>query len=301
MDSQDLLGRLFFDRKDHELLRIVNDVLKDDVPRSLKRLLIPYLHPHGIKEMAASTGLRIAYAVIKLFRSLERNNAADRLSTLRALRDEVFSSSGTVWPKNTARVLLQIMKGLVRATDDERKLRLARDFREVATGSPRAVARQLRKYHLVEMPEAWNQIAFDDHVHDANTKGRKSATHLIMDAWIKGIRRLQVIYYNYLEPETAKELMQAAEIMDVNVRVGLEFRARFRGRYIRIIWTPRGFTDTKDFLEFLVQPEQQAFMNEGRAASSYPNWLRTSSPGSLKGWRTVESISRQDCWITKPN
>lgn len=269
MDSQDLLDRLFFDRKDHELLRIVNDVLKDDVPRSLKRLLIPYLHPHGIKEMAASTGLRIAYAVIKLFRSLERNNAADRLSTLRALRDEVFSSSGTVWPKNTARVLLQIMKGLVRATDDERKLRLARDFREVATGSPRAVARQLRKYHLVEMPEAWNQIAFDDHVHDANTKGRKSATHLIMDAWIKGIRRLQVIYYNYLEPETAKELMQAAEIMDVNVRVGLEFRARFRGRYIRIIWTPRGFTDTKDFLEFLVQPEQQAFMNEGRAASSY--------------------------------
>jgi len=269
MDSQDFLGRLFFDRKDHELLRIVNDVLKDDVSRSLKRLLIPYLHPHGIKEMAASTGLRIAYAVIKLFRSLERNNAADRLSTLRALRDEVFSSSGTAWPKNTARVLLQIMKGLVRATDDERKLQLARDFREVATGSPRAVARQLRKYHLVEMPEAWNQIAFDDHVHDANTKGRKSATHLIMDAWIKGIRRLQVIYYNYLEPETAKELMQAAEIMDVNVRVGLEFRARFRGRYIRIIWTPRGFTDTKDFLEFLVQPEQQAFMNEGRAASSY--------------------------------
>jgi hypothetical protein len=26
----------------------------------------------------------------------------------------------------------------------------------------------------VEMPEAWNQVSFDDHVHDANTKGRKS-------------------------------------------------------------------------------------------------------------------------------
>ena len=33
--------------------------------------------------------------------------------------------------------------------------------------------------------EDWNQIAFDDHVHDVNTKGRKSSTHLIMDAWIK--------------------------------------------------------------------------------------------------------------------
>jgi hypothetical protein len=269
MGRQKFLTRFFFDSKDYELLRIVNDVLKDDAPRSLKRLLIPYLHPHGIKEMAASRGLRIAYAVIKLFRSLERNNVEDRLSTLRALRDEVFSSSGTVRPKNTARVLLQIMKELVRATDDERKLQLARDFREAATGKPRVIARQLRKYHLVEMPEAWNQIAFDDHVHDANTKGRKSATHLIMDAWIKGIRRLRVIYYNYLEPEVARELMQAAEIMDLDVRVGLEFSARFRGRYIRIIWTPRGFTDTKDFLEFLTQPEQQAFKNEGLAASSY--------------------------------
>lgn len=261
--------RLFFDRKDHNLLRIVNDVLREEDPRSLKSLLIPYLHPHGIKEMAASRGLRIAYAVIKLFRSLERNDAADRLRTLRALRDEVFSSSGTVTPKNTARVLLQIMKELVRAKDESRKLCLARDFREAATGRPRVIARHLAKFHLVEMPEAWNQVAFDDHVHDANTKGRKSATHLIMDAWIKGIRRLRVIYYNYLEPDVAKELLQAAEIMGVHVRVGLEFCARFRGRYIRIIWTPRGFTDTKDFLEFLTQPELQAFMAEGRAVSTY--------------------------------
>ena len=261
--------RLFFDRKDHELLRIVNDVLKEEDPRSLKSLLIPFLHPHGIKEMAASRGLRIAYAVIKLFRSLDRNDAEDRLRTLRALRDEALFSSGTVSRTNTARVLLQIMKELVRAKDEEQKLRLARDFREAATGKPRAVARQLRKYHLVEMPEDWNQIAFDDHVHDANTKGRKSATHLIMDAWIKGIRRLRVVYYNYLAPEVAKELMRAAEIMGVEVRVGLEFCARFRGRYVRMIWTPRGFSDTKDFLEFVSQPEMQAFMQEGRFVSEY--------------------------------
>jgi hypothetical protein len=269
MNLQSFRERLFFDRKDHELLRIVNDVLKEEDPRSLKSLLIPYLHPHGIKEMAASTGLRIAYAVVKLFRSLERDNADDRLRTLRALREEVFSSSGTVSPKNTSRVLLQIMKELVRADDEDRKLRLARDFRDAATGRPRAVARQLRKYHLVEMPEQWNQIAFDDHVHDANTKGRKSATHLIMDAWIKGIRRLRVIYYNYLEPGVAQELMQAAEVMGVKVRVGLEFSARFRGRYIRFIWTPRGFSDTKDFLEFITQPELQRFMNEGWAVSTF--------------------------------
>ncbi len=269
MDRHQAKKRLFFDRKDRELLDIVNDVLGHEDPRSLKKLLIPYLHPHGIKEMAASTGLRIAYAVVKLFRSLERDNAEDRIHTLRALRDEVFSSPGGELRKNRARVLLQIMKDLVREEDEEIKLQLARDFREAATGKPRAIARQLLKYHLVEMPEEWNQIAFDDHVHDANTKGRKSATHLIMDAWIKGIRRLRVIYYNYVHPDVAQELTEAAEIMDVNVRVGIEYCARFRGRYVRFIWTPRGFNDAKDFVEFLNEPKVSEFMAEGRLISEY--------------------------------
>ena len=269
MERHNLRKRLFFDRKDYELLNIVNDVLGHEDPRSLKKLLIPYLHPHGIKEMAATTGLRIAYAVIKLFRSLERDSAEDRLRTLRALRDEVFVSSGTELRKNRARVLLQIMKELVRAEDEQVKLRLARDFREAATGNPKAIYRQLLKYHLVKMPEEWNQIAFDDHVHDANTKGRKSATHLIMDAWIKGIRRLRVIYYNYVPSEVALELAEAAEIMDVNTRVGIEYCARFRGHYVRFIWTPRGFNDAQDFMEFLNKPIIREFMAEGSEVSGY--------------------------------
>lgn len=269
MERHNMRQRLFFDHKDYALLNIVNDVLNQEDPRSLKKLLIPYLHPHGIKEMAASTGLRIAYAVIKLFRSLERDSTEDRLHTLRALRDEVFASSGTEMRKNRARVLLQIMKELVRAESEEVKLQLARDFREAATGKPRAITRQLLKYHLVEMPEEWNQIAFDDHVHDANTKGRKSATHLIMDAWIKGIRRLRVIYYNYVPPEVVQELLEAAEIMDVDVRVGIEYCARFRGQYVRFIWTPRGFNDSRDFLEFLNEPGISEFMAEGCEVSRY--------------------------------
>ncbi|SMP66200.1 hypothetical protein SAMN06295888_113103 [Desulfonatronum zhilinae] len=269
MKLSTFVDRLYFDRKDFELLAIVNDVLQGEDEPNLKSLLTPYLHPHGIKEMAASTGLRVAYAVVRLFRSLERSDVEERLRTLQALREEIFSMSGVALRNNTARVLLQIMKELVRAEDESAKLQLARDFRDAATGRPRAIARQLRKYHLVEMPEAWNQIAFDDHVHDANTKGRKSATHLIMDAWIKGIRRLRVIYYNSLTPEVAEELMRAAEIMEVDVRVGLEFSPRFRGRYLRLIWTPRGFTDTRDFLGFIRQPDVQEFMDEGRRASDF--------------------------------
>ncbi len=265
------VSRYFFDQNDYVLLNIVNDVLNRDAAHKLiKNLLIPYLHPHGIKGMTASMALRIAYAVIHLLGSLEAGKAADRQNALRCLRDEVLCSSQSMLRRNTARVLLEIMKELIRSKGDFlRQLKLARDFRTATFGKPRFVRSQLKKYHLIEMPEEWNQIAFDDHVHDANTKGRKSSTHLIMDAWIKGIRRLTVIYYNYINVEVAAELLESAEIMGITVRIGIEFSARFRGRYVKFIWAPRGFADSQDFLNFIKDGPARAFMDEGRKVSKF--------------------------------
>jgi hypothetical protein len=265
-------SRFFFDKNDHILLNIVNDVLTRDLAhQDIKDLLTSYLHPHGIKEMTASTGLRIAYAVIHLLGSLEVGMAIDRQNALRSLRDEVFCSSQQgALQKNTARVLLEIMKDLVRSKGDYvRQLQLARDFRMATFGKPRFIRRQLARHHLVEMPEEWNQIAFDDHVHDANTKGRKSPTHMVMDAWIKGIRSLNVIYYNYINIEVATELMESAEIMGISVRIGIEYLARFRGRYIKLFWVPRGFADRQSFLDFLSRGGAQCFMDKGREVSEY--------------------------------
>ncbi|NCC25342.1 MAG: hypothetical protein EOM25_09115 [Deltaproteobacteria bacterium] len=259
------LSRFFFDRRDHELLGIVNDVLeqKNRSRGDFKRLLAPHLHPHGIKEMAAPRGLRIAYAVLKLLESLEVGQAEDRLKALTALRDEVVTAGGTDLPLNTARALLQIMKELVRAKDDRLlQLRLARDFRTTALGRPRLVRRQLKNYHLLEMPEEWNQVVFDDHVHDANTKGRKSATHLVMDAWIKGIRELTVVYYNHVQPEAASELLEAGAVMDIKVSIGIELSARFWDRYVRLIWTPNAARNTQTFLNFLADPDMAEFTAE---------------------------------------
>jgi hypothetical protein len=258
------LSRLCFDAGDYELLRIVNDVLARRGSSSLKRLLAPYLHPHGIKEMAAPKGLRIAYAVIHLLGSLEAGMAGDRLTALRSLRDEVMAAAESGLEKNTARVLLQIMKELVRSRDTPRRqLELAHDFRSAVSGRPRVVRKLLAEYHLLEMPEEWNQIAFDDHVHDANTKGRKSPTHLIMDAWIKGIRRLTVIHYHFVRPETAAELLEAAAIMDMRVDLGIECLARHRGGHVKLVWAPRGFTRPEDFAAFLKKPGVREFMREG--------------------------------------
>ena len=265
------MNRLLFDRRDHQLIDIVNDVLGRDRARHYTRKLVyPYLHPRGIKEMAESKGLRIAFAVIHLLKSLEGGEVDERLNALRSLRDEILNTAAGSLQKNCARVLVQIMKELVRAHGNYiLQLQLAHDFRTAVAGNPRIIRRQLKKYHLLEMPEEWNQISFDDHVHDANTKGRKSSSHLIMDAWIKGIRRLRVIYYNYLEPKFAVELLEAARIMGIDMRIGIEFCARLRDKCAQFIWTPRGFADSQDFLCFLAEENVAAFMAEGKKVSQY--------------------------------
>ena len=152
----DRLNKLLFDRRDHELIRIVNDVLHRDAgARFARKVYFPYFHPHGIKEMTETKGLRTAYAAAQLLSSLEIGGVDDRINALRALRHEVIDTAEGPMPKNTARVLLQIMKDLVRGHGDYRqRLELAHDFRRTASGKPGIVRKQLRHYHLLEMPEA---------------------------------------------------------------------------------------------------------------------------------------------------
>ena len=271
LNPENIGSRVLFDKRDHDLLEIVNGVLsKNTETPDSQRIFHPYFHPHGIKELTESKGLRIAYSVAQLLNSLEEGQVDERLNALRSLKEEVVNTAEGPMPKNTARVLLQIMKELVRAHGDYRQqLKLAHDFRTTASGKPRLVREQLRAHHLLEMPEPWNQVSFDDHVHDVHTKGRKSPTHLIMDAWIKGIRRLRVIYYNFLQPHSAAELLEAAGIMEIQVRIGIEFSARFRDRFAQIIWVPRGFADTQAFLAFLAEPQVAGLMAEGQKVSQY--------------------------------
>jgi len=270
-DPSEKISRILFDKRDYELIRIVNDVCDRGCDLDYVRCqYYGYFHPHGIKEMAESRSLRIAYAMAHLLTSFEVGSMDERLSALRFLREEALETAEGSLPKNTARVLMQIMKEVVRARGNmRRQLKLAHNFRITASGKPRVVRKQLKKYHLLEMPEEWNQISFDDHVHDANTKGRKSSTHLIMDAWIKGIRRLRIVHYNYIEPRFAAELLEASEIMDIDIRIGIEYSVRYRKKYINLVWVPRGFADAQAFLCFLEEPSVIELMDQGRQVSAY--------------------------------
>jgi len=277
---------LFFDKQDYELLLMINTTLDGvDVSDANKKIFDTNLHPHGILEMATSHEYRVAQAVINLLDSLKAGHAESRLLALQALRDEVLHSARSTFRYNTGRVLIQLMKDIVRSRNDSlAQLKLVHDFRRVAKGNPRVVRAFMEAHYLIEMPEEWNQLTLDHHVHDANTKGRKNATHLIMDAWIKGIRYLTVVYYNYVESHVARELLRAAEIMGISVRIGLEFLVPFNGRYINFVWAPRGFADAEAFLSFLAERPMMALMEKGREASL---WMQKHVLETLEHWNTV--------------
>ncbi len=262
---------LFFDKNDYELLEMVNEVLnRRNMPESISSRSAAHMHPHGIKELTAPRGLRIAFAVVNLLESFEAGTSEERLSNLQALHDEVLFSSSAYFKINTARVLIQIMKELIRHRGNEREqLQLAHDFRMVSTGRPARVREELKKYHLFEMPEEWNQLAFDDRVHDAHTKGRKSPSHLLMDAWIKGIRRLTVVYYNFIDNQAAEELLEAGDLLGIKTTIGIELSSRFRHKYVKCIWELRGFAETQSLLDFLHEKPMQEMMTQGADVSRY--------------------------------
>ncbi|WP_031482073.1 hypothetical protein [Maridesulfovibrio frigidus] len=265
--------KMFFDEQDYKLLAIVRDILNRDVASGEDRyLLAPHLSPHGIRELVGSRGLRIAYSVAHLISSLETEGVAGRISALRSLRDEVLAMPKGTLRMNSARVLIQIMKKLVRSVgDEERSLQLAHDFHEAATGKPRVIREFLERNFLLEMPEEWNHIAFDHRVHDANSKGRKSPTHLVMDAWIKGIRSLTVVYYNHVGVVESRELYEAARIMGISVKVGIEYQIRWQNRTAGLIWTLDGFDNGRDFERFIQSKEVVKFLSEGLEVS---RWLQ---------------------------
>jgi len=262
------LDRFFYDRDDYNLLAEVDALKAADAAgkkKYLRRLLDPYLHPRGIKELAAPRAIRLVYAMSRLLAPGRSPEVIEqRLAALAALRREVIEGSASPLPRNAARVLLQSLKDLVRSDGPLiERLSLAHDVIQALVGHPRFIRRRLRRYHLLEMPEVWNQAAFDHHVYDAGTKGRKNPTHLILDAWIKGIRQLQVVYYDRVPSAIARELVEAADIMDVDVRIGMDFPAvTADGKAVSLVWEPRGFASSDQFLAFLDQEPVKAFFGD---------------------------------------
>ena len=263
--------KLFFDPGDRALVEMLQSLDSAPANRQMGEY-VSELHPRGILELIEPRSFRIVRSVMTLLESFTPGGDAmhKRLEAITMLRDELCEGLNVPLKYNTARVLPELAKELCRVRHDPVKaLRAAHDLRMALLGNPRFIRSQLKRFQLVEMPEKALPVTFDYHVHDANTKGRKSPSHLIMDAWIKGIRKLQVIFYNQVPPEGAFELMRSAEIMGIDLRIGIEFRVLRRCRFAEVIWTPRGFSGADDFLNFLRRGQSKEFRGRCEEAALY--------------------------------
>ena len=79
-----MLGTLFFDKQDRELLRMINETIDHGPSQDLEhKVFDANLHPHGILELTTTHEYRMAHAVINLLGNLEAGGAPDRLMALR--------------------------------------------------------------------------------------------------------------------------------------------------------------------------------------------------------------------------
>ncbi len=182
-------------------------------------------HVSGIKNLVYNKAIDMAL----LYRAICSPNRSVRLVALARLRDEAFNYQGLEMPYNTRRILIALIKETVKAKSDLlRQHRYMAAFRHALSGRAYVVRTMLDELGLAEVPEARFRDAaaraagWDDHVYDNAGPGRKTPAQLVLDAYIKGLSRLTIVYEDFLEPEAPAEALEAGRVMGIKVEIGLE-------------------------------------------------------------------------------
>lgn len=210
-------------------VRHLVEILNNEIASPESVVFRPNSHPAGFVRLITKRRLTIAEAYIKLVSMNHRPGYTERIDALKVLMHHVWHSKNLSMPLNTARVQIALMKRAVKSRDNRRiQLELMSDFARASYGQTAVIRRLLREHNLIEVPETGlslekMNLGWDDHVHDSMTEGRKSPSQLVLDAFIKGISRITVAYYNISSLDTFEEIFLAGSILGIRVQIGLEF------------------------------------------------------------------------------
>ncbi len=250
----DVVNFLSFTGSLRDLRKKIN--LRIDLPEIITPF--PDSHPKGFIKEFKKRRTTIVESYVRITKNLESVNYDDRLNALRLLAEHINYSNSLKMPLNTARVQLALMKEVVKNRDNKRtQLELMRDFSVSTFGHPRVIRRILKKFEIIEVPETGEELkdlkmGWDFHVHDNTSYGRKTPIQLIIDAFIKGISEITVVYTNFEHEEAIKEVLEAGKILGIKVNIGIEFSAYandLRFHFIYIL--PEFASDKKKFKKFL--------------------------------------------------
>lgn len=212
-------------------------------------------HPGGVTRAFYKRRMGMAEAYIRIARDLGHDDYHARLHSLKTLMSLSFHAKTVTMPMNTARVQIEIMKEAVKNIHNRRRqMEMIADFSTASFGQPQVIRRFLRELRRVETPESDRpfremDLGWDDHVHDNLSEGRKTPSQLILDAFIKGISRLTLVYYDIPRRDIVREALEAGRILGVAVTIGVEFSvgAQRRRKHFLLVppqeGTPHSFFD----------------------------------------------------------
>lgn len=263
----DIINFLSFAKNLRSLRKKIN--LRIDIPEI--RSPFPDSHPKGFIKKFKKRRTTIIESYLLITKNLDSISYNERIQALRLLAEHIIYSRSLKMPLNTARVQLALMKEVIKNRDNKRiQLELMHDFSISSFGHPRIIRKFLKKFDIIEVPETGEELrdlkmAWDFHVHDNTSYGRKPPIQLIIDAFIKGISELTVAYTNLDHEEAIKEILEAGKILGIKVNIAVEFSAitnglRFHYFYILPVFSSK----KKKFKKFLKQKSDdfKAFLRE---------------------------------------
>ena len=213
-------------------------------------------HPGGYLREIYKRRISIAESYIKIAHALESSAYEERLDALETLVQLSFHSKNIAMPLNTARVQIALMKEAIKRKGNRRRqLETLSDFTIASFGQGPVIRRMLRELNLVEVPEEGRplkelDLGWDNHVHDSMSEGRKTPCQVLLDAFVKGISSVTLVYYDITEPQIIKEALVAGRILGIDVRIGIEFSVGKSKQRRHYQYLPGHFETPDEFFKF---------------------------------------------------
>lgn len=220
-------------------------------------------HPGGFGREFGRRRLSIAEAYLIIARHQSPEHSENRLQALRILMEQSLHAKTVTMPINTARVQIHLMKNAVKAYGNRRlQMEHVADFGLASFGHEAVIRAYLKDLALIEVPETGASLShldlgWDDHVHDSLSEGRKTPTQVLLDAFVKGISRLTIVYNNIEEERMIHEAITAGEILGITVEIGIEFSVGKGGSRRHYMYVPPIFNRSNSFFNFLEKHKKQ--------------------------------------------
>ena len=235
-----LLDMMLFGRDVRQLVEVMNSALAMPESTSYR----PISHPAGFSRLIAGRRLTIAEAYIRLLSYSSNTGYVERIEALQTLMHYIRFSEKVSMPINTARVQIALMRNAVKMRGDRRaQLELMSDFSMASSGKEHIIRRLLKELNLIEVSEnsgglTEQILAWDDHVHEPPTEKHHSPSLLVLSAFIKGMSKITVSYYDMSNKQRMEEIFLASEILGIRSQIAIRFSVGKHGTRRSYLYIP---------------------------------------------------------------